>query len=481
MKAMDRIIRASQRRARLNGLARHRFVAALVVIGCLVAPRAAVEAGGGVGTRAAAGRPAQATGADDWLQGAITVGPFTNISRHPADDWLSDGIAATVTADLTALGLSVVGPGDGEAHARWAVVGGYQRLGDRLRITARLVDVATGSVRHAIRVDGAVDEIFILQDRIVAELTAAFGATPLASPRDVTGGIVLPEPAREPPSVIGGERPALDRGTDAGGFGIATDAGFLTGRPSVRPVRTTQPPRIDGRLDDPVWRDATRITELVQQTPLDGAPATEATEVYLAYDAQNVYVGVYAHYSDPTLIRANRSDRDQTFSDDTIAIYLDPFLDQQRAYVFSVNGYGVQSDAVLDSQSTRHGDGVGRGRWWRWWRRPPPRQRRRQHGQHAPRGDGCFDGGGLRGGAARRHLLGRALRLRRRARRGWVDGRKWRSRSRAYGIRRVGLARSTAGGSRSRARLRAGRRPTSGRGSPATSPAFCRRWVCLME
>ncbi len=68
--------------------------------------------------------------------------------------------------------------------------------------------------------------------------------------------------------------------------------------------------------------DATLITDFVQQAPLDGAPATEETEVYLAYDTEHIYVGIRAHYSDTTLIRANRSDRDQTFSDDTTTSYL---------------------------------------------------------------------------------------------------------------------------------------------------------------
>ena len=63
--------------------------------------------------------------------------------------------------------------------------------------------------------------------------------------------------------------------------------------------------------------------------------------------ARNLYFGIHAHYSDLKLIRANRVDRDQTGRDDTVRVYIDPFLDQQRAYVFSVNGYGIQSDSVL--------------------------------------------------------------------------------------------------------------------------------------
>ena len=75
----------------------------------------------------------------------------------------------------------------------------------------------------------------------------------------------------------------------------------------------------------------------------------------IAYDSQNIYFGIYAHYSDPRQIRANRVDRDQTARDDTVRVYFDPFLDQQRAYVFSVNGYGVQSDSVLGGAEAASG------------------------------------------------------------------------------------------------------------------------------
>ena len=74
-----------------------------------------------------------------------------------------------------------------------------------------------------------------------------------------------------------------------------------------------------------------------------------------------LYFGVYAHYSDTGLMRANRADRDQTSSDDTVAVYFDPFLDQQRAYVFSVNGYGVQGDSIMNARGGGGGGGGGGG------------------------------------------------------------------------------------------------------------------------
>ena len=126
------------------------------------------------------------------------------------------------------------------------------------------------------------------------------------------------------------------------------DLGILAGRPRIHPTRTATPPAIDGRLDE-VWRSAATITELVQQQPLDGAPSSEQTEVYLAYDSQRLYLGFGVHYSDPGMMRANRADRDQAFLDDLMTVYLDTFLDQQHAYVFGVNAYGVQDDGIINS------------------------------------------------------------------------------------------------------------------------------------
>src|SRR5690349_13915680 len=86
--------------------------------------------------------------------------------------------------------------------------------------------------------------------------------------------------------------------------------GLRPGRPRVSPTRTDTPPSIDGVLDDPVWQTAARITEFTQQQPLDGARATEETEVWVAYDRDHLYFGFYAHYIDTSIMRANRVERD---------------------------------------------------------------------------------------------------------------------------------------------------------------------------
>jgi hypothetical protein len=134
--------------------------------------------------------------------------------------------------------------------------------------------------------------------------------------------------------------------------------GILSGRPTVSPTRTDTPPVIDGLLDDDIWRTAATISDFVQQAPLDGEPATEATEVRVAYDAERLYLAFQVHYSDPSIMRANRVDRDQADLDDLVTVYFDTFLDQQRAYVLDVNGFGVQGDGIINTGNGGGGTGI---------------------------------------------------------------------------------------------------------------------------
>ena len=146
-----------------------------------------------------------------------------------------------------------------------------------------------------------------------------------------------------------------------GAGGAIPSAGILAGRPTIAVSRTDRPPSIDGHLDDAAWRTAARVDQFVQQRPRQGAAATEQTEVFVAYDSRNIYFGIYAHYSDPGSMRVNHADRDRIGQDDKVSIFFDPFLDQQRAYVFSVNGYGVQGDSLMGGGGGRGGPGGGGG------------------------------------------------------------------------------------------------------------------------
>ena len=116
--------------------------------------------------------------------------------------------------------------------------------------------------------------------------------------------------------------------------------------------------RIDGKLDDSVWKEATRIDEFYQYTPLNGATPTEKTVAYLYYDKNNLYVAYRCYDSDPSKIRATLTPRNQWVNNDYVFIYLDTYDSKRDQYLFQINPLGVQknsfdtiwySGAVIDS------------------------------------------------------------------------------------------------------------------------------------
>ena len=390
-----------------------RTIGAVLVLGVLVAGGQALAQPDG---DAEAGSPPAADAGP-----VVAVMPFVNVSGRPEDDWMGDGIAETLISGVqSSSGLPVVdrsagGPAAGargqEAPTRpdapepgvsWLVEGGFQRVDERLRIVARVIDAETGAAREIAKIDGRTDELFALQDRIVTQVAeglvglvrtegaasaprrtaaapASAAARPNAGARRVAGGSGLsssvgtaggsgaaggPEPGPRRTGRAPARPAAGAGGGGAAGFAPAPagDAGVLTGRVTVRPRRTTTPPTVDGLLDDAVWSNAARITEFVQRQPVDGAPASEDTEVYLAYDDTSLYLAFHAKYDNPETMRANRVDRDRAgYGDDILSVYFDPFLDQQRAYVFSVNGYGVQGDSIVSGGRGGGFSGGGRG------------------------------------------------------------------------------------------------------------------------
>lgn len=117
---------------------------------------------------------------------------------------------------------------------------------------------------------------------------------------------------------------------------------------SAEVARFTSAPRLDGRLDDPQWATATRITDLEQYSPGNGAPPTEPTTFLLAVDAENLYIGIDFRDSDPAAIKRSQLVQGQAvFNDDYAQILLDPYNSKRTGYIFYVNPNGVQRDGLL--------------------------------------------------------------------------------------------------------------------------------------
>jgi hypothetical protein len=121
--------------------------------------------------------------------------------------------------------------------------------------------------------------------------------------------------------------------------------------PVVHAVRASTPVVVDGRLDDEVWLRAPAATAFTQRDPNEGKPATEETELRLAYDDMAVYVGVRLHDREPSRIVRQLARRDQEAEADRFSLFLDPHHDHLTGAVFSVSAAGVQGDAAIHNDS----------------------------------------------------------------------------------------------------------------------------------
>jgi hypothetical protein len=131
------------------------------------------------------------------------------------------------------------------------------------------------------------------------------------------------------------------------------------GRATVRAVRLTAPLRIDGTLDESLYSTVPPMTDFVQAEPSAGAPATEKTEVWVAFDDDRVYISFRCWDSAPNLRVAKEMRRDNGNiwnGDDNIAFLLDTFFDHRNGFQFTLNSIGGRQDAQVFNERQWVGD-----------------------------------------------------------------------------------------------------------------------------
>jgi hypothetical protein len=129
-------------------------------------------------------------------------------------------------------------------------------------------------------------------------------------------------------------------------------------RYSIPAIRVDQPPKIDGVLDDEVWKKAPLVEEFTQQEPREGAAASERTEVRVLYDGKTLHIGVHAFDVQPSAIVATemRRDSDRLLDEDNFEVILDTFNDSRNGYMFVTTPLG----AKLEQQISEEGEGNNR-------------------------------------------------------------------------------------------------------------------------
>ena len=340
---------------------------------------------------AAAGQEAGATDGD-----AVAIRPFANISGIATDDWFGAGIAESLAASLQGAGVTILhgqtpaATTDAEAGralgATWVIGGSYQRQGERLRITARVVETASGTVVRTSILDGATVDLFALQDRLAADLRPSLpdarrGGFAAAARRP---GAAEPSAATRPPAEPAlAERadppiaPAPEARPAAGTAAARTGAGSAiaprvlidgppppvapatvtrdgAGRVTMRATRLPQPLRVDGVLDEGFYEIVPPVDGFLQQMPIEGAPATERTEAWVFFDEEHVYVSARLWDSTPeSNWVANEMLRDsfQLVMNEYFGIAFDTFYDRRNGLNFMINPLGGFGDYQITDES----------------------------------------------------------------------------------------------------------------------------------
>jgi adenylate cyclase len=124
---------------------------------------------------------------------SIAVLPFTNMSGDPEQEYFSDGISEDIITDLSKIaGLIVIARNSSftykgrsvdvrevgrELGVRSVLEGSIRRAGQRVRITAQLIDATSGSHLWAERYDRDLTDIFAVQDEVTQQIVGALKVT----------------------------------------------------------------------------------------------------------------------------------------------------------------------------------------------------------------------------------------------------------------------------------------------------------------
>ena len=154
----------------------------------------------------------------------------------------------------------------------------------------------------------------------------------------------MPVPGQPPPApVIHGpappDPPAMIRRDDQGGA-------------TIRAVRLQEPLDFDGRLDEAIYEQVPGISDFIQTEPLEGAPATEKTEVWVFFDDEAIYIAGRCWDTQPHRIVATelRRDHGSIWLNQHLAVTFDTFYDRRNAFIFYLNPLGGFFDGLITDE-----------------------------------------------------------------------------------------------------------------------------------
>jgi hypothetical protein len=132
--------------------------------------------------------------------------------------------------------------------------------------------------------------------------------------------------------------------------------------PTLRAVRVATAPELDGNVQtDAVWQAIAPSSDFWQEQPNEGQPASERTEVRVAFTDTTLYIGVVLFDREPGAIIVSDARRDAPLDEtDSFQIIFDTYRDRLNGFVFGTNPAGIEYDGQVTNEG-QGGGGLGGG------------------------------------------------------------------------------------------------------------------------
>jgi len=117
---------------------------------------------------------------------------------------------------------------------------------------------------------------------------------------------------------------------------------------TIDAIRALQSPKMDGLLNDSVWKQAPAATNFIINSPNYGNPSSQNTTVKILYTDVAIYVGAMLFDNPEQVLKQLTSrDRHEMQNTDFFGVILDTYNDNQNAFQFTVTAANVQSDVRI--------------------------------------------------------------------------------------------------------------------------------------
>ena len=123
------------------------------------------------------------------------------------------------------------------------------------------------------------------------------------------------------------------------------------GRVSIRAVRVDRI-RVDGVLDEEMYRTTPPIEGFIQQEPREGDPASEPTQAWIFFDNENLYIAARCIDSEPDrmVLTEMRRDNYTISNNESFTVGLDTYRDKRNGYYFQVSALGALRDGLITDE-----------------------------------------------------------------------------------------------------------------------------------